>query len=131
MEILDIKIETRILVIGIFKEETNIRELETQMFKIIPKNFKVQVLIIGEEGFEIITFKGWKIREFIRTLAIKDLVEIINLVQQQGRNPSFKVQVMIMGEEGFKIITFQGRKIREFIGTLTIKDLMEIINLVQ
>ncbi|MFS7985378.1 hypothetical protein Hanom_Chr11g00997711 [Helianthus anomalus] len=87
IKILDIKINARLLVIEIFKEETNIGVLVTQMFKTIQKFSKVQVMIMGEEGFEIIIFKSRIIREFIGTLVIKDLVEIINIVQQQGRHP--------------------------------------------
>ncbi|MFS7987118.1 hypothetical protein Hanom_Chr11g01018641 [Helianthus anomalus] len=65
----------------------NIGVLVTQIFNKIQYFFNVQVMKMGEEGFKILIFKGRKIREFIGTLAIKDLVEIINLVQYRGRHP--------------------------------------------
>ena len=87
IEILDIKIDTRVLVIEIFKEETNIGVLVTRMFNNIQNFSKIRGIIMGEEGIKIIIFKGQKIRDFIGTLVIKDLVEVINLVQQQVKHP--------------------------------------------
>ena len=75
--ILDFKIDTRILVIEIFKEKMNIGVFVTQMFKIIQDFSESQIMKIGEEG--IIIFRDLQIREFIGTLMIKGLVEIMDL----------------------------------------------------
>ncbi|MFS7933079.1 hypothetical protein Hanom_Chr04g00375551 [Helianthus anomalus] len=97
IKILDIKIDIRLLVIEIFKEETNIGVLVTQMFNNIQNFSRIHGMIMVEVGVKIIIFKGQKIREVIGTLAIKDLVEIINLVQQRVSNPRLQQGVMDIG----------------------------------
>ncbi|MFS7936715.1 hypothetical protein Hanom_Chr05g00419051 [Helianthus anomalus] len=52
---------------------------------------------MGEEGIKIIILKGQKIRDFIGILAIKDLVEVINLVQQRVKHPRHQKGVMDIG----------------------------------
>ena len=75
--ILDFKIDTKPLVIEIFKEKMNIGVFVTQMFKIIQDFSESQIMRIGEDG--IVIFRDLQIREFIGTLMIKGLVEIMDL----------------------------------------------------
>ena len=83
LEILEIEIDTKLLVIEIFNKEMDIGVLVTRMFNNIQNFSKIHGIIMGGEGIKIIISKGQKIREVIGTLAIKDLVEIISLVQQR------------------------------------------------
>ncbi|MFS7939509.1 hypothetical protein Hanom_Chr05g00452611 [Helianthus anomalus] len=48
----------------------------TQMFNKIQSFSKTHGMIMGEEGFKRVIFKGWKLREFIGTLVTNYLLKI-------------------------------------------------------
>ena len=82
IKISDIKIDTRLLVIKIFKEEMNIGVFVTQMFNNIQNFSRIHGMIMVEVGFKIKISKGQIVQMYIGTLRTKDLVEVkINFQQ--------------------------------------------------